>query len=55
MKGGGPGIDNHFWALPNIGGTLDVVIDLISYRFRMDFGRIWGGFWWILGKFKQDF
>ena len=21
----------------------------------MDFGRIWGGFWGILGGFKQDF
>ena len=21
----------------------------------MDLGRIWGGFWWILGGFKQDF
>ena len=32
-----------------------LLIFFISYRFRMDFGRIWGEFWWMLGGFTPDF
>ena len=43
------------WALFDVFGVLLLFFFLISYRFRMDFGRILGEFWWMLGGFTPDF
>ena len=58
----------HFWALPNIGGTLEAVFheallqDNLQKAFRIgfgwlldEFGRNWKGFWRVLGGFCMFF
>ena len=42
-----------FWALFDVFGVLLLFFQFF-FRFRMDFGRILGGFWWILGGFAPD-